>query len=124
MRNLLTAAILTMLAGAARAAEGLPSGGADPVVATPREYFLAAAIGAMMACGLTSFFLAGRATERTHVALATLVVLIGAFGLFSLFGLAARESPAVGALALVALLGLFTLMSRLEIRRKSQSSRD
>jgi CHASE2 domain-containing sensor protein len=91
----------------------------DPASPTPHELFLAAAIGAMIACGLTSFFLAGRVTERTHVALATLVVLIGGFSLFTLFGLTGRATPAAGALVLLGLIGLFKLMNQFEIRRKS-----
>ena len=79
--------------------------------------FLAAAIAAMIACGLTSFFLAGRTSERTHVALAMLVVLIGAFCLFTLFGLAGRDYPALGALVVLGLIGLFKLMNQFEIRR-------
>jgi prepilin signal peptidase PulO-like enzyme (type II secretory pathway) len=79
--------------------------------------FLAAGIGAMVMCGLTSFFLAGRVTERTHVALAMLVVLIGGFCLFALFGLVGREIPVAGALVLLGLIGLFRLMNQFEVRR-------
>ena len=122
MPKLIFAVTLTMVAAAAYAADVVPSGAPDPAAATPRECFLAAAIGAMIACGLTSFFLSGRVTTRTHVALAMLAVLIGAFGLFTLFGLAGRESPALGALVLLALLGLFKMMNQFEISRKSRRS--
>ena len=81
MRESATAAILAVLAGPARAAER-SSGILDPAAITPRETFLAAGIGAMIACAVTSFLLAERVTERTHAALAGLVVLIGGFCLF------------------------------------------
>ena len=118
MRRVAIGVALAMLAGSARAAE-LSAGALDPAAATPREAFLAAGIGAMIVCGLTSFFLAGRVTERTHVALATLVVLIGGFSLFTVFGLAGREIPAAGAVVLLGLIALFKLMNQFEIRRKS-----
>jgi CHASE2 domain-containing sensor protein len=85
---------------------------------TPRETFLAIAIAAMIGCGLISFFLAGRVTERTHVALAMLVVLIGGFCLLALFGFAGQENPAIGAVIILALIGLFKLMNQFEIRRR------
>jgi len=108
-----------VLAGFACSAHGADVLGctSDPVSATPREMFLAAGIGAMVMCGLTSFFLAGRVTERTHVALAMLVVLIGGFCLFALFGLVGREIPVAGALVLLGLIGLFRLMNQFEVRR-------
>jgi hypothetical protein len=117
MRNAVAGAVLGVFAGSARAAE-VAAGASDPVSVTPREMFLAAGIGAMVACGVTSFFLVGRVTERTHVALAMLVVLIGGFSLFTLFGLAGREIPVAGALVLLGLIGLFKLMNQFEIRRK------
>jgi hypothetical protein len=117
MHRAATSILLTMLAGSARAAE-VSASGPDPGVATPREAFLAAAIGVMVACGLTSFFFAGRVSERTHVALAMLVVLIGGFSLFTLFGLLGREYPAVGAVVVLALIGLFKLMNQFEVHRK------
>jgi hypothetical protein len=76
----------------------------------------------MIACGVTSFFLAGRVTERTHVALAMLVVLIGSFCLFTLFGLVGREIPVAGSLVLLGLIGLFKLMNQFEIRRNGSGS--
>ena len=69
MREAATAAVPAVLAGPAWTAE-LAASASDPVSAAPREMFLAAGIAAMIACGLTSFFLAGRVTQRTHVALA------------------------------------------------------
>jgi hypothetical protein len=108
---------LAILVGSARAAEVSPgAAGLDP--ATGRDAFLASGIAVMMACGLTSFFLAGRVTERTHVALAVLVVLVGAFCLFTLYGLAGHAGPAAGAFVFLCLLGLFKLMAQFEISRR------
>ena len=84
----------------------------------PREVFLAAAIAAMVGCALISFFLTGRVSERTHVALAMLIALIGGFGLLTLLVPAGREIPLAGALTVLALVGLFKLMNQFEIRRK------
>ena len=117
MRNAVSGAVLAVLARSAGAAE-IAAGVTDPVSATPREMFLAAGIGAMIACGLTSFFLAGRVTERTHAALAALVVLIGGFCLFTLFGLVGREIPAAGSLVLLGLVGLFKVMNQFETHQK------
>jgi CHASE2 domain-containing sensor protein len=89
----------------------------EVVVLTPRETFLAVAIAAMIGCGLVSFFLAGRVTARTHVALAMLIALIGGFSLFALLGPLGQENPAIGALIILALIGLFKLMNQFEIRR-------
>ena len=116
MHDAVAGIVLAGFAGSAHAADVL-GGTSDPVSATPREMFLAAGIGAMVMCGLTSFFLAGRVTERTHVALAMLVVLIGGFCLFTLFGLVGREIPVAGALVLLGLIGLFRLMNQFEVRR-------
>lgn len=117
MRAAALFSMLAVFAGFAYAAHAA-SAVADSVVATPREMFLAAAIAAMVVCGLTSFFLAGRVAERRHVALALLVVLIGAFALFTLYGLAGHKYPMAGALVLLSLIGLFKLMNQFEIRRK------
>ena len=76
----------------------------------------------MIGCRMTSFLLAGRVTERTHVALAMIVVLIGGFCLFTLFGLVGREIPVVGCLVVLGLIGLFNLMSQFEVRRKRSPS--
>lgn len=113
--------LLALLAGSARAAEWATSAAEAPVF-TAREKFLAASVGAMMACGLASFFLSGRVSTRAHVALATLVVLIGAFSLLPLLGAAGRDYPAVGALVVLGLIGLFKLMNQFEIRRKPAAS--
>ena len=121
MRNAVAGAVLAVFARSAGAAE-IASGGTDPVSVTPREMFLAAGIGAMIACGVTSFFLAGRVTERTHASLAALVVLIGGFCLFTVFGLMGREIPAAGALVLLGLIGLFKLMNRFETHQKQSLS--
>jgi uncharacterized membrane protein len=116
MRNAVAGAALAVFAGSARAAD-VAAAASDPVAATPREMFLAAGIGAMITCAVTSFFLAGRVTERTHVALAMLVVLIGGFCLFVIFGLVGREIPIAGFLVVLGLIGLFKLMNQFEIRR-------
>src|SRR5215472_18639569 len=90
----------------------------ETVGLSAREAFLAAAIAAMVACALISFFLAGRVSERTHVALAMLIALIGGFGLLTLLVPAGREIPIAGAFTVLALIGLFKLMNQFEIRRK------
>jgi hypothetical protein len=90
----------------------------NPSALTPRESFLAAAIGAMIGCGLFSFFLAGRVSERTHVALAMLVALIGGFSLLTLFAPVGHDLPIVDGLLLVGLIGLFKLMNQFEIHRR------
>jgi hypothetical protein len=117
MHNAIIGVVLAVFGGEARAVE-VATGTPEPPSATAREMFLAAGIGAMIACGVMSFLLVGRVTERTHGALAALVVLIGSFCLFTLFGLVGREIPAVGSLVLLGLIGLFKLMSQFEIRRK------
>jgi len=101
MREAVAGVVLAVFSGSARAAD-VAAAASDPVSATPREAFL----------------LAGRVTERTHVALAMLVVLIGGFCLFTLFGLVGREIPVAGSLVLLGLIGLFKLMNQFEIRRK------
>ena len=121
MRIAVAGVSLSVFAGSVRAAE-VAAGASDSGLATPCEMFLAAGIGAMIACGVTSFFLAGSVTERTHVALATLVVLIGGFCLFTLFGSVGREIPMAGLLALLGVIGMFKLMNQFEIRRKPSRS--
>jgi hypothetical protein len=113
--------LLAVLAASARAAQAavIPS---DLGLVTPREAFLAAALGVMMAVALASFFLAGRVSERTHVALAILVVLIGAFALLILFGSLGRNYPIAGAFVVLGLISLFKLMNQFEIRRKPAAS--
>jgi CHASE2 domain-containing sensor protein len=85
-----------------------------------REAFLAAAVTAMVGCALVSFLLAGRVSERTHVALAMLIALIGGFGLLTLLAPAGREIPIAGALVVLGLIGLFKLMNQFEIRCKAR----
>src|SRR5690349_13182073 len=98
--------IFFLVSGAAHATEWSPPA-AQFVTATPREMCLAGGIAAMIALGLASFFLAGRIVERTHVALALLIVLIGGFCLLALYGLTGREYPAASALVVLGLIGLF-----------------
>jgi hypothetical protein len=91
----------------------------------PREVFLGIAISMMIGCGLTSFLLAGRASERTHVALAMLIVLIGTFCLLTFVDLTAdRQHPVINALVILGLIGLFKLLNQFEIRRKTGRSGD
>jgi peptidoglycan/LPS O-acetylase OafA/YrhL len=97
-------------------AQQLPKPLSDPV--TGREAFLTAAIAAMMLCGLLSFLLLGRASERTHVALAMLGVLTGGFGLLVLFGGLLYESPVAAVVVLLALIAMFKFMSLFEGGRK------
>ena len=123
MRKAAAGVLSGVLAGAAQAAEPATAA-AEAGAVTPRETFLAAAVGAMMAAGLASFFLGGRVSERTHVALAMLVVLIGAFVLLILFGSAGRNYPVVGALVVLGLVALFKLMNQFEIRQKPGASGD
>jgi hypothetical protein len=104
-----------LVAGSAHAAVAASS---DSISTAPSAtMFLASAIGAMIACALSSFFLAGRVSERTHVALAMLIALIGAFCLLTQFGLAGGEDPMLGVLIIAGLIGLFKLMNRFEARR-------
>ena len=72
----------------------------------------------MVGCALASFFLAGRVSERTHVALAMLIALIGGFSLLTLLVPAGRVIPLAGALIVLGLVGLFKLMNQFEIRRR------
>jgi hypothetical protein len=111
------ALLAVVAAGSAGAAAAAPSGAGTGEI-SQREAFLAAAIAAMVACGLLGFFLAGRVSQRTHVALALLVVLIGGFALLTLFGPAGGETPLAGGLILFGLIGLFKLMNQFEIRRR------
>jgi hypothetical protein len=116
----LAPALLAFYASGASAAAGT----VEAVGLSPREVFLAVAIGGMVACALISFFLAGRVSERTHVALAMLIALIGGFGLLTLLAPAGREIPIVGALIVLGLISLFKLMNQFEIRRKPGRSRN
>jgi len=86
---------------------------------TGRERFLAVIIATMMLCGILSFAMRGRVSERTHVAVALFVVLIGGFGLLVLFGGMLYEVPVAAALILLLLVGMFKLMSTFESGRKA-----
>jgi hypothetical protein len=88
----------------------------DPI--TNREGFLAAAIVAMMLCGLLSFLLFGRVSERTHVALAMLVVLIGGFAELVLFGRFLYENSIAAVVVLLLLIGMLKFMSQFESNQK------
>jgi len=55
MRNAVAGAAVAVFARSAGAAE-IVAGGTAPLSATPREMFLAAGIGVMIACEVTSFF--------------------------------------------------------------------
>jgi hypothetical protein len=85
---------------------------------TDRETLLAVVIAGMMLCGLASFLLLGRVSERTHVALAMLSVLAGGFGLLVLFGGFLYDNPLAAVFVLLLLIGLFKLMSQFESGRK------
>ena len=87
---------------------------------TGREAFLAVVIAVMVLCGLASFLLLGRVSERTHVALAMLSVLTGAFGLLVLFGGALYENPVAAVIVLLLLIALFKLMSQFESNRRQR----
>lgn len=115
--RILLSSLPVVFVAAANALAAAPDAGSTAL--TSRETFLAAAICAITACGLSSFFLAGRVSERTHVALSLVTVLIGTFSLFVLFGLAGRQQPWAGALVVLGLIGLFKLMNQFEIRRKN-----
>ncbi len=84
-----------------------------------RELFLAVAVMAMMLCGIVSFVLLGRASERTHVALAMLGVLIGGFALLVLFGGLAYENPVAAVVVVLLLVGMFKFMSQFESQRRT-----
>jgi CHASE2 domain-containing sensor protein len=88
----------------------------EPV--THREEFLAAAVAVIMLCGVLSFLLMGRVSERTHVALAMLGVLTGGFSLLILFGGLLYGSPIAAVFVMLILVGLFKLMGQFEGARK------
>ena len=87
---------------------------------TGREKFLAGIVVVMMLCGILSFILRGRVSERTHVAIALFVVLIGGFGLLVLFGGSLYNTQWAAALILVLLVGMFKLMSTFESGQKPE----
>jgi uncharacterized membrane protein len=94
---------------------------AEPI--TGREAFLASAIAAIMLCGVLSFLLLGRVSERTHVALAMLVVLIGGFGELVLFGRFLYENSVAAVIVLLLLIAMLKFMSQFESSRKADSKR-
>jgi len=71
-------------------------------------------VGAMAACGLAIFILAGRAPARVLASLGLLVVLIGFFGLFLALAPAARGHGALPALVFFASIAVFRLMGQFE----------
>jgi hypothetical protein len=109
--------VCALLSCGSACAQSLPTPLSDPP--TGREEFLAAAVAAMMLCGLFSFLLLGRASSRTHVALALLSILIGAFSLLVLFGGLLYRNPIAAMFALLLLVGMFKLMSLFESGSKS-----
>jgi hypothetical protein len=104
--------LCTLVWARSAAAQELPKPFSQPL--SGREEVLVAVIAAMMLCGLISFLLSGRVSERTHVALALLSVLTGGFGLLVLFGGFLYEAPIAAILILLLLIGLFRLMSQFE----------
>jgi CHASE2 domain-containing sensor protein len=116
-RRVAVALFLTSLCSTRALAQKLP----QPVSAelSGREQFLTVIVTAMMLCGILSFAIRGRVSERTHVAIALFVVLIGGFGLLVLFGGMLYEVPLAAALILLLLVGMFKLMSTFESGRKA-----
>lgn len=117
MPKTLASLVASLLACHASCAAAAPAT-LEAVGLAPREVFLAVAIAAMVACALISFVVAGRVSERTHVALAMLIALIGGFALLTFLAPAGREIPIAGAGIVFGLIGLFKLMNQFEIRRK------
>lgn len=115
------ALFFAFLCGGPAWAQPLPAPHSDPV--TGREAFLAVAIAATMLCGVVSFVLQGRVSERTHVALAMLGVFAGGFGLLVLFGGSLYENPIAAVLVLLLLFAMFKFMSQFEGIRKSGPKR-
>jgi hypothetical protein len=116
-RRIAGALLSTSLLSCPAIAQQLP----HPVSAalTGREKFLAVIIAAMMLCGIVSFAIRGRVSERPHVAMSLFIVLIGGFGLLVLFGGMLYEEPWAAALILLLLVGMFKLMSAFEAGRKT-----
>jgi hypothetical protein len=114
------ALVLGANSAAAQPAEGAKEGAKNALLApiSGRETFLALVIAAMMLCGLASFVLAGRFSERTQTALAMFVVLIGGFGLLVLFGGLIHDHPIAAVVVVALLIGLFKLMNQFEAGRK------
>jgi hypothetical protein len=112
------AALGMLFAGVVSAAETTPISAAEVSIA-PLEQALAGAIGLMMICALASALLVGRASERTHVALAMVVVLVGGFAMLVLFGGFLYRFPLAAVAAVIVLTGLFKLLNRFEARPKT-----
>jgi hypothetical protein len=74
-------------------------------------------VGAMMACGLAVFLLAGRVTPRALGALGLLTVLAGFFLLFVLLVPLAPQGGVLPALVFFGALAVFKLMNRFESPR-------
>ena len=74
-------------------------------------------VGAMMACGLAVFLLAGRLPPRALGALGLLTVLVGFFLLFLLLVPLAPAGGALPALIFFGSLAVFKLMNRFESPR-------
>lgn len=117
----LAALSLALLAGPATAQDAPFTLSNAPL--TGREIFLAVVIVAMMLCGVASFFLAGRAAERTQVAFAMFVVLIGGFGLLVLFGGLIYDYPLAAVGIVFLLIALFKLMNQFETARKGSGTK-
>lgn len=109
-------AALALLHPGTALAQAIPVADAE---ITGREVFLGVLIGVMILCGLLSWLLYGRVSERTHVALAMFVVLAGAFGLLVLLGGVLHREPIAAILLFLLLLALFKLMSQFEARRRN-----
>jgi hypothetical protein len=109
-------ALLALLAGPAMAQDAPFTISTAPL--TGRETFLAVVVVAMMLCGLASFFLAGRVSERTQSAFAMFVVLIGGFGLLVLFGRLIYDYPVAAVAFVLLMIGLFKLMNQFETARR------
>jgi hypothetical protein len=112
------AALGILFAGIACAAENTPISAADVSLA-PLEQALAGAIGLMMICALASALLVGRVSERTHAALAMVVVLIGGFAMLVLFGGFLYRVPLAAVAGIIVLTGLFKLLNRFEVRSRA-----
>jgi hypothetical protein len=83
----------------------------------PSSLWVVWPVGAMMACGLTTFLLAGRLPARALGALGLLTVLVGFFVLFLLLVPLAPSGGPRATLVLLGSLGVFKLMNRFESPR-------
>lgn len=112
IRRLALTALSTGLLIRPAASQQLQAALSEPI--SGREAIMASVIAAMMLCGLCSFALLGRVSERTHVALAMLSALAGAFGFMVLCGSLLYSSPVAAVLGFALLIGMFKLMSQFE----------